>query len=436
MALILRKTMNMKQTIFHFISLPLLLLGYVAHAQQIYFQPSPASQTGAINHIAVGFDGTMYGISDSGISMSLDHGASWQVLPTRPPLMKGERLTAVTATTDNLLIVGTENRTVHIGTIYASTNRGETWHYISGVAGEQTIRSIITTPNGDIYLSTYSNDSSYMIFRLEHRATNWQPIYRWSAEFPSDVNTLAADVNQNLYMMSVYGVVVSRDQGASWYKLAEQADYPYQSSDVSSTDSLVASGINNFGSNRLKSAGFARAESINSFTTQRVSSLAVNSIGHIFAGTEFGGVYRTTNGGASWQQVSSGLTNTVIHSLYMTPGDTLYAGSFGSIARTTYPTVDIKQLAGFEAKATFLEAIYPNPAKGRVAVRYKLDKPSRVSIAVFDGRGEKIMQLINETKVSGTYEFYPDIAGLPPGRYQIKLMTEDGFDMKPLVILR
>jgi hypothetical protein len=46
------------------------------------------------------------------------------------------------------------------------------------------------------------------------------------------------------------------------------------------------------------------------------------------------------------------------------------------------------------------------------------------------------MRLVDEMKISGTYEVYPDIAGLPPGNYKVKLISEDGFDMKSMVIVR
>jgi photosystem II stability/assembly factor-like uncharacterized protein len=429
----------MKKSIIKTISACLALtvfIPFIINAQQVNWQRSATNVSGNIEHIAFGYDGSLYGVSDNAIVTSLDRGSTWRPLRSYPPLQGNERLTSVTVTNDNLLIVGTENRKEATGTIYASTDKGETWHYISGVAGDQTIRSLHTTPNGDVYLATYSNDSSYALYHLRYGAVTWEPIYRWTTEFPADVNTLTSDVKGNLYMMSTYGITVSRDQGESWYKLTPSVDEPYRSRDVSSTDSLVFSGMNDQGSERSKNAGYARNESISNFTTQRVTSLAVNSVGHIFAGTEFGGVYRTTNNGASWQQVTSGLTTSAVHSLNMTPGDTLYAGSFGTVFHSSHPTVDIKELAGYNPKGTFMESIYPNPAKTRVTIRYTLDKPSQISIAVFDSKGKKIMQLLDESKVSGIYELYPDIAGLPPGRYEIKLIAEDGFDMKPLVIVR
>lgn len=430
----------MKKSLTHYLSAALLVVAIsipiYTQAQQVQWQQSNTQTSASISHLALSFDGAMYGVSDNAIVTSLDHGASWRPLTSLPPISDGERLTAVTVTTDNLLIVGTEKRNPATGSIYASTDKGATWHYISGIGGDQTVRSLLTSPTGDVYLSTYSNDSSYAIYVLAYGDVSWLPIYRWSPEFPADVNTLTVDVKGNLYMIGLYGVTVSYDQGGTWYKLTPTVDDPYESSSVTSMDSMIASSINDFGDARSKSAGYARPESISNFTTQRVTSLAVNSVGHIYAGTQFGGVYRTTNNGGSWQQVSGGLTNNAVYALNMTPGDTLYAGSSGIVYRSSHPTVDVKELAGYNPKGTFVEVIYPNPGTKAVTIRYKLDKPSLVSLVVFDEQGKKIMRLVDEMKVSGTYEVYPDIAALPPGNYKVKLISEDGFDMKSMVIVR
>ena len=40
-----------------------------------------------------------------------------------------------------------------------------------------------------------------------------------------------------------------------------------------------------------------------------IRSLAINSSGHIFSGTEYGGVYRSTDNGDNWIQINTGLGN-------------------------------------------------------------------------------------------------------------------------------
>ena len=51
----------------------------------------------------------------------------------------------------------------------------------------------------------------------------------------------------------------------------------------------------------------------------------------LYAGTDGGGVFKSTNGGAAWSAVNTGLTATDVHALAIDPAtpSTLYAGTTG-----------------------------------------------------------------------------------------------------------
>jgi hypothetical protein len=51
----------------------------------------------------------------------------------------------------------------------------------------------------------------------------------------------------------------------------------------------------------------------------------------LYAGTEFDGVFKSTDGGATWSAVNTGLTNTDVRALAIHPTTpaTLYAGTYG-----------------------------------------------------------------------------------------------------------
>jgi hypothetical protein len=56
-------------------------------------------------------------------------------------------------------------------------------------------------------------------------------------------------------------------------------------------------------------------------------SLAANG-SNLFAGTEHGGVFRSSNNGTSWTAVNTGLTNTIVRS-FAVSGSNLFAGTHG-----------------------------------------------------------------------------------------------------------
>ncbi|MBK8268755.1 MAG: hypothetical protein IPK83_10805 [Planctomycetes bacterium] len=64
----------------------------------------------------------------------------------------------------------------------------------------------------------------------------------------------------------------------------------------------------------------------NSINT-RVRSLAVNASGDVFAGLEGAGVWRSTNGGANWSALNTGLGNLRVRAIAISPADEVYAAT-------------------------------------------------------------------------------------------------------------
>ena len=58
-----------------------------------------------------------------------------------------------------------------------------------------------------------------------------------------------------------------------------------------------------------------------------IKSLAINARGHIFAGTDDGGVFRSTNNGDNWTAVNTGLPNTNVLSLAINASGHIFAGT-------------------------------------------------------------------------------------------------------------
>ena len=71
----------------------------------------------------------------------------------------------------------------------------------------------------------------------------------------------------------------------------------------------------------------------------QISSLAIDPTNPstLYAGTWGGGVFKSTNGGAAWSAVNTGLTGIYVYALAIdpaTPG-TLYAGTYGGVFKST-----------------------------------------------------------------------------------------------------
>src|SRR5438046_8385482 len=66
-----------------------------------------------------------------------------------------------------------------------------------------------------------------------------------------------------------------------------------------------------------------------------VATLVTNANGFVFAGTQGGGVFRSSDNGATWTPVNTGLTSTDIHALATNSAGDLFAGTFGGAFRST-----------------------------------------------------------------------------------------------------
>ena len=59
-------------------------------------------------------------------------------------------------------------------------------------------------------------------------------------------------------------------------------------------------------------------------------ALATNASGHVFVGTQGGGVFRSTDNAETWTAVNNGLTNTNVRALTIAPTGSIFAGTFDS----------------------------------------------------------------------------------------------------------
>jgi hypothetical protein len=62
-------------------------------------------------------------------------------------------------------------------------------------------------------------------------------------------------------------------------------------------------------------------------------------------------------------------------------------------------------------------ANYPNPFNPSTILRYETDREGQVVISIFDIRGVRMAEPVNERQPSGMHEFRWEAANLPSGVY-------------------
>jgi hypothetical protein len=68
---------------------------------------------------------------------------------------------------------------------------------------------------------------------------------------------------------------------------------------------------------------------------------------------------------------------------------------------------------------------YPNPSSHLTTIRYIIPQEGKVSLRVFNIRGEEVATLVSQNRQAGNYEIILDASGLPDGVYYYRLLSGD-----------
>jgi len=78
---------------------------------------------------------------------------------------------------------------------------------------------------------------------------------------------------------------------------------------------------------------------------------------------------------------------------------------------------------------------YPNPFNPTTIISYSLSKPSRVSLIIYNNKGQKIIDLVDDYQSMGNYNINFDASRLPSGIYFYHLKTSTGFSQTKQMML-
>ena len=70
---------------------------------------------------------------------------------------------------------------------------------------------------------------------------------------------------------------------------------------------------------------------------------------------------------------------------------------------------------------------YPNPFNSSTIIHYQVQEESFINISVYDIKGEKVIELVNDKKEKGSYKIELNNNRLPSGVYFIRMITSTGY---------
>jgi photosystem II stability/assembly factor-like uncharacterized protein len=198
------------------------------------------------------------------------------------------------------------------------------------------IRSLAKDVSGNVYAGTFLGG----IFKSTDNGTSWLQLYN---------DTLRADfrsvaVNSSGYIFGgTDGMALQRstDGGTTWQKMG--AGF-FTSGTVLGAllvlpgDDLVVGALSgNDGVYRSTNNGATFSYISTGLTNRSIYALGANSAGDLFAATAGGGVFRSTDGGANWSDINTGIdpNDLIIYGLGVKSGTEIYAASGRKMYRST-----------------------------------------------------------------------------------------------------
>jgi photosystem II stability/assembly factor-like uncharacterized protein len=388
------------------------------------------------------------GTNVEGIFLSTDSGASWTESNSG---LTNKYVVGLFANGPNLFA-----RTF-LGDVCRTTDSGTSWDLINSLPANTSVTCFAGTDTS-LFVGTEGvfPGTEGGVFRSADNGTSWTAIN--SGLLPkTDVYTLAVSHNgtggTNLYAGGTiredtyHGCIyLSTNNGTQWAEVSSGltgTSFSYfgvRSFGVNGTD-VFASLENSF----LRSAdGGNTWTRLDSWPTdQQIMAFAASGT-NLFVATldsygAHGGVVQSTDNGASWIPVDSGLPTDRWVSSFAIVGTSLFAGTSGAGVWSrplSEMITSVDPVTGQLPHGYWLSQNYPNPFNSTTEIQFSILNRQLTIVKVYDMLGREVTTLVNEVKTPGTYTVRCDGSHLASGVYFYQLRTGTFGETRKLLLLR
>jgi photosystem II stability/assembly factor-like uncharacterized protein len=160
---------------------------------------------------------------------------------------------------------------------------------------------------------------------------------------------------------------------------------------------------------------------------------------NIYVGNDLG-VYASTDNGATWGEFRTGMPYALVFDLSISyPSRNLRAATHGNgvwqAKLMQYPTA--VQIESNKIPATYsLEQNYPNPFNPATTIKFALPKNDFISIKIYDVSGKLVKTLIDEQKSAGYYSVNFDASLLSSGLYFYSISSPSFTESKKMIVVK
>jgi hypothetical protein len=168
-----------------------------------------------------------------------------------------------------------------------------------------------------------------------------------------------------------------------------------------------------------------------------VISLAISGQ-NIIAGTLNHGIYFSKDNGDTWASKNDGLEFPVaISTIFVSGNDVLIGTDDQSVWRRSLSEIIGIQNISTEIPTKYsMGQNYPNPFNPITNFKFSIINSEQVKLIVYDIMGREVQTLVNERLSAGTYETTFDGSMLPSGVYFYKLSTGKFTETKRMLMIK
>ncbi|MGB9851645.1 MAG: T9SS type A sorting domain-containing protein [Candidatus Kapaibacteriota bacterium] len=205
--------------------------------------------------------------------------------------------------------------------VYASSNKGKSW--ITKNQGLSNLQVFAFLNVADtMFIGTLAG-----VYKSTNYGENWEASN--NDLFDLYINALALTKDRKLLAGTLYdGLFISTNFGRSWSQMQNAFKSKSVNCILAKSDGFVLVGT---------TSGLYRATQMFDFwgkvdadlkNNTNINTLAVDSLGNIYAGTNNGFIYKSTNNGVNWTEVYQA-PNTAIYRIIVSPQNVVYAATYG-----------------------------------------------------------------------------------------------------------